>query len=677
MGPEGGELRTAPCTVSVPPEAVTMETEITCQVINPNDVTLPLKDGEMLVSDIIELGPHGTTFHQPVTVQMQYNNKSSSGATEVVVWVTDDRTQWMKLETTKENGNRVAVSVDHSFIFAVVSQLEQDSFTASTKESTITSSTQPALPTTSPYSRKMGPEGGELRTTPCTVSVPPGAVTMETEITCQVINPNDVTLPLKDGEMLVSDIIELGPHGTTFHQPVTVQMQYNNKSSSGATEVVWVTEDRSQWTELETSKNGEDRVAVSVDHFSIFAVISRPKQDQFRVPIGGFTLTSSTQPAVQISFPEQAVNTETRVTVQVQEIRKEAVEELKAQDESFRSVVSTSPIVRVEIVSDDADSEVQFHKPVTVRVPHPQHYMNIQHEGPTKLRVMSCEEGTEDWMEVTGDSIKEVTEEVVEFEVTHFSSLIVILVKDDLGNTEPLGPILLQQVCQWLQQLPVQFILLQREGNENEFVVECTISGSVEERRHELMGEGYKSPLPSGTVRLFEGQEVEIRISGNVAPFGMENNRKQQITFHSQNYNRLHMQVMALKDVQQNSLDGKGYVEFHALPRVEVEKHKLESEITRLKRSARVEKYFYFIKEKVSTDWKNLAFHLGLPDPDIGNIAGKNPDDKSRCMDMLQEWKKKKGDAATIEVLMEALSEAGLQSVVDGLKKRFLDIGWF
>ncbi|XP_078598241.1 NLR family CARD domain-containing protein 4-like [Branchiostoma floridae x Branchiostoma japonicum] len=81
-----------------------------------------------------------------------------------------------------------------------------------------------------------------------------------------------------------------------------------------------------------------------------------------------------------------------------------------------------------------------------------------------------------------------------------------------------------------------------------------------------------------------------------------------------------------------------------------------------------VRTYFYYIKEKVSSDWKDLAFHLGFEQPDIDNIEGRNRDDKSRCMDLLEEWLKRNGERATIEVLMEALSEANLQSVVDGLR---------
>ncbi|XP_035676345.1 NLR family CARD domain-containing protein 4-like [Branchiostoma floridae] len=87
-----------------------------------------------------------------------------------------------------------------------------------------------------------------------------------------------------------------------------------------------------------------------------------------------------------------------------------------------------------------------------------------------------------------------------------------------------------------------------------------------------------------------------------------------------------------------------------------------------------VRKYFYFIKEEVSSDWKDLAFHLDFRRSDIDNITGRNRDDKSRCMDLLEEWLKRNGERATIEVLMEALSEAELQSTVDGLKNKYPDL---
>ncbi|XP_078613106.1 p53-induced death domain-containing protein 1-like [Branchiostoma floridae x Branchiostoma japonicum] len=555
--------------------------------------------------------------------------------------------------------------------------------------------------------RKVGPEGGELQTSSCTITVLPGAVTMETEINCQVIDPNDVTLPLKDGAMLVSDVIELGPHGTTFNKPVTVQMQYSSTSSGGAMEaVVLVTEDRSQWSEQEATELSENKLTVSVDHFSIFAVISRPKQDQFSLSTEEHTLTSSTQPAVQISFPKQSVTTPTQVTVQVQEVPKRAVEDMKTTDQSSRGLVSTSPIVSVET---DSGSAVQFLKPVTVRVPHPKRYMDIQDEGPNKrLKVMSYEKGAEDWIDETDTSNPRESEELVEFEVSHCTRWIVIIVTDDFDDPKEFGPIPLK-LCRWLESRDVQFILLQRKLNANEFVIECALEADAERKHRALRRMGYQGPVPTGSVKLFEGQKVEISLLGNVsiAPFSP----KPQITFHSQRSNRLQMQVIALKAKDQPSFDGKGGTSFFALPRIEVSREKEQhvraavaqrgkeavSEFPKSEllcqlpihvpyetpksaseqganASKGLEKYFYFVKEEVSTDWGDLATHLGFKWADIRNIARRNPDDKSCCFDLLCEWQKRDGDAATMEVLMEALSEAELQSVVDGFRTKFPDV---
>ncbi|KAI8499333.1 hypothetical protein Bbelb_230970 [Branchiostoma belcheri] len=87
-----------------------------------------------------------------------------------------------------------------------------------------------------------------------------------------------------------------------------------------------------------------------------------------------------------------------------------------------------------------------------------------------------------------------------------------------------------------------------------------------------------------------------------------------------------------------------------------------------------VKKYFFFIKKQVSSDWKDLAECLEFDTPDIENIEGKCRDDKSRCMELLQQWYKQKGNAATIHVLMEALQEADLKHVVDILKDRYPEL---
>ncbi|XP_078662075.1 uncharacterized protein LOC144906037 [Branchiostoma floridae x Branchiostoma belcheri] len=87
-----------------------------------------------------------------------------------------------------------------------------------------------------------------------------------------------------------------------------------------------------------------------------------------------------------------------------------------------------------------------------------------------------------------------------------------------------------------------------------------------------------------------------------------------------------------------------------------------------------VQKYFFHTKNAVTSYWKDLANFLEFDNPEISNIEGRNRDDKARCMDLLQEWKKKKGNAATTEVLMRALYNASLAGVVEELVGRYPEL---
>eukprot|EP00058_Branchiostoma_floridae_P009134 XP_002594622.1 hypothetical protein BRAFLDRAFT_77601 [Branchiostoma floridae] len=82
-------------------------------------------------------------------------------------------------------------------------------------------------------------------------------------------------------------------------------------------------------------------------------------------------------------------------------------------------------------------------------------------------------------------------------------------------------------------------------------------------------------------------------------------------------------------------------------------------------------RYIYFIKNRVSNKWRDLAGFLAFDTPTINNIAGRNIDDISRCEDMLGEWRLRKGPDATMGVLMEALTDAELEGIVKGLKKKY------
>ncbi|KAI8498362.1 hypothetical protein Bbelb_235640 [Branchiostoma belcheri] len=79
-----------------------------------------------------------------------------------------------------------------------------------------------------------------------------------------------------------------------------------------------------------------------------------------------------------------------------------------------------------------------------------------------------------------------------------------------------------------------------------------------------------------------------------------------------------------------------------------------------------VSAYFYGVKEDVSTDYRDLALFLGITD--TRNIESRNTDATSCCLDVLQTWKRTKGHQATVEVLLQALTSAKLESAADNLR---------
>ncbi|CAH1252526.1 Hypp937 [Branchiostoma lanceolatum] len=85
-------------------------------------------------------------------------------------------------------------------------------------------------------------------------------------------------------------------------------------------------------------------------------------------------------------------------------------------------------------------------------------------------------------------------------------------------------------------------------------------------------------------------------------------------------------------------------------------------------------KYIFYIKTQASDSWKDLAGFLGFDTAAISNIKGRNEDDFSRLGDVLGEWQARKGDEATMGVLMEALTDVDREGVVRGLKNKFPEL---
>ena len=77
--------------------------------------------------------------------------------------------------------------------------------------------------------------------------------------------------------------------------------------------------------------------------------------------------------------------------------------------------------------------------------------------------------------------------------------------------------------------------------------------------------------------------------------------------------------------------------------------------------AATTEKLAWSICSEVGRDWRRLGVALGLESPFLDNI------DTERAWKVLQKWMQKKGNEATMGILINALKEIERKDVVDKL----------
>ncbi|XP_078585924.1 uncharacterized protein LOC144867730 [Branchiostoma floridae x Branchiostoma japonicum] len=87
------------------------------------------------------------------------------------------------------------------------------------------------------------------------------------------------------------------------------------------------------------------------------------------------------------------------------------------------------------------------------------------------------------------------------------------------------------------------------------------------------------------------------------------------------------------------------------------------------------EKYAMFISAKISFGGKELARLLGLTANEIKYIWAKHSGSRTKCFDVLLQWRNREGAAATMQVLMKALAKVGpFAKAVDDLESKFPEL---
>lgn len=71
------------------------------------------------------------------------------------------------------------------------------------------------------------------------------------------------------------------------------------------------------------------------------------------------------------------------------------------------------------------------------------------------------------------------------------------------------------------------------------------------------------------------------------------------------------------------------------------------------------------LSKALGSNWKKLGNSLGVSEQQLEYINKRNDRENDKGKDMLDEWKRTGGDAATLKALQEALKKAEMDDLLD------------
>src|SRR3954447_5703815 len=115
---DGGEIAIAKAGVklSIPAGALGKDTMVSAEVISKQGLT----DADKLAGNVLEFGPDGTKFEQPVTLELDSAGaKIPDGAKGTIAWFDTENKKWVDLPGSKVSGGKVSAETTHFTVFAI------------------------------------------------------------------------------------------------------------------------------------------------------------------------------------------------------------------------------------------------------------------------------------------------------------------------------------------------------------------------------------------------------------------------------------------------------------------------------------------------------------------------------------------------------------------------------
>uniref|UniRef100_A0A8C4WAG7 P53-induced death domain protein 1 n=1 Tax=Gopherus evgoodei TaxID=1825980 RepID=A0A8C4WAG7_9SAUR len=510
---------------------------------------------------------------------------------------------------------------------------------------------------------------------------PPGAATTSLTIHFQTLSPDPQWVKLRHHDILLSEVLELRPHGIVFQQEVQIWMPYASPQTLREREVVVRTFNGQSWSDLQTKverrgKPKKHMACCSIPHFSWFLVVSRLVENKCSVPSEGTLLFSTVDPSIKVTFPP-GVTEETRsVTLQV-------CVHVKTKTQAL--VLLAGPLLCLS-----QNSTVDFLRPVKIQLPLPPGVTGLTLNR-SRLHLLHGNLQAQTWDDITNQVVLEFTHLYVRFEVTHFSWYwLWYTTKTYVGG-------IARKVYERLRLYQVNFIALQRKKDPEQVLLQCVPKNKVDPVLGKLH-DRYQGPEPSDIVELFEGEQFFAAFERGI---NIDADRPDcvdgRISFIFYSHLKNMKEIYVTAEVDRKGQAVRGQVSFYRGERKGPDSHWLATlpiKLPKLKSHSGdhsepkngfslpplnlgnaetgylTQANLLGIAGRIGADWQTIGLNLGLPYQQIERIGYNHREDlDSQILNMLFSWAQQNSeDHNCVEKLITAMKESGRQDIADEIE---------
>nr|XP_028590860.1 p53-induced death domain-containing protein 1 isoform X2 [Podarcis muralis] len=523
---------------------------------------------------------------------------------------------------------------------------------------------------------------------------PLGATTTSVNIHFQRHSPDPQWVKLKDHDILLSEVLELQPHGIHFQKEVLIWLPYASTQYLHDREIVIRTFSGQNWSDLRTRVEWKEKpkkhvACCSVPHFSWFLVVSRLVENECRVPQEGALLFSTVDPNIKVTFPP-GVTEETRtVKLQVLPVSSEDLQEITNDPETV-----ASPLLCLS-----QNSSIDFLQPVKIQLPLPPGVTGLTLDR-SRVHLLHSDWNAQNWNDITSQVVLEFTHLYALFEVTHFSWYwLWCTTKTYIGGFA-------KYVYKRLRMYQVNFIALQRKKDPEQVLLQCVPKHKVDpvlKRLHDR----YRGPEPSDMVEMVEGEQFFAAFERGIS---IDADRPDctdgRISFNFFSHLKNVKEVYITSEADRKSKSVKGQVSFYrgAVPEdipEEVTKRRkgpdshwlatLPIKLPKLKTQGKeqpttpngfslpplnlgnaetgylTQANLLAIAGRVGADWPTIGLNLGLSYQEVEQIRYNYRDDLgAQVLHMLFSWaQQNEKHPDCVDKLISAMKESGRQDIAD------------